>query len=84
LRRASYAHHQEEALGPMVFSGWLIDPKIRQLHDADGAQVSMTTAEFDILLAFFCNPNKVLTLEQLSSMLRSTGPADPACVIDKS
>lgn len=49
LRRASYAHHQEEALGPMMFSGWRIDPKSRQLHDADGAQVSMTTAEFDIL-----------------------------------
>jgi two-component system OmpR family response regulator len=78
LRRASYAHHQEEALGPMMFSGWRIDPKSRQLHDADGAQVSMTTAEFDILLAFCCNPNKVLTREQLLSMTHagSAGPVE--------
>ncbi|MGZ2407754.1 response regulator transcription factor [Rhizobium ruizarguesonis] len=77
LRRASYAH-QEEALGPMMFSGWRIDPRSRQLHDADGAQVSMTTAEFDILLAFCCNPNKVLTREQLLSMTHagSAGPVE--------
>lgn len=78
LRRASYAHHQEEALGPMTFSGWRIDPKSRQLLDADGAQVSMTTAEFDILLAFCCNPNQVLTREQLLSMTHagSAGPVE--------
>lgn len=78
LRRASYALHQEEALGLMTFSGWRIDPKSRQLHDADGAQVSMTTAEFDILLAFCCNPNKVLTREQLLSMTHagSAGPVE--------
>jgi two-component system OmpR family response regulator len=78
LRRASYAHEPEEDLAPMTFAGWRIDPKSRQLHDADGAQVSMTTAEFDLLLAFCSNPNKVLTREQLLSMTHagSAGPVE--------
>lgn len=78
LRRASYGHETDEALVPMAFSGWRIDPKSRQLQDPDGTQVSMTTAEFDVLLAFCLNPNKVLTREQLLSMTHagSAGPVE--------
>ncbi|CAN7680831.1 response regulator [Pararhizobium sp. LjRoot238] len=78
LRRASYSQGPDEGLAPMAFAGWRIDPKSRQLHDPDGAQVSMTTAEFDLLLAFCFNPNKVLTREQLLSMTHagSAGPVE--------
>jgi two-component system OmpR family response regulator len=78
LRRASYAQEPNEGFSAMTFSGWRIDPNSRQLYDADGAQVSMTTAEFDLLLAFCSNPNKVLTREQLLSMTHagSAGPVE--------
>lgn len=78
LRRASYSHNTGEGLAPMTFAGWRIDPKSRQLQDPDGVQVSMTTAEFDLLLAFCSNPNKVLTREQLLSMTHagSAGPVE--------
>ncbi|AYG62083.1 response regulator [Rhizobium jaguaris] len=77
LRRATDANEPaEEELGPMTFAGWRIDPRSRQLLDAEGAQVSMTTAEFDLLWAFCRNPNKVLTREQLLSMTHA-GAAGP-------
>lgn len=77
LRRSTNASQRDdEDLGAMSFSGWRIDPRSRQLFDADGAQVSMTTAEFDLLWAFCRNPNKVLTREQLLSMTHA-GAAGP-------
>jgi two-component system OmpR family response regulator len=78
LRRAAYVEERVDAFGPMTFADWRIDPKSRQLHDPEGAQVSMTTAEFDLLLAFCLNPNKVLTREQLLSMTHagSAGPVE--------
>ncbi|KAA3497954.1 response regulator [Rhizobium rhizogenes] len=79
LRRATDRHQEPEAKpAPMTFSGWTIDPRSRQLFDADGAQVSMTTAEFDLLWAFCSHPNEVLTREQLLAMTHagSAGPIE--------
>lgn len=76
LRRASLAHKPEDVVGPLTFAGWCIDPSSRKLVDADGDEVSMTTAEFDLLWAFCCNPNKILTREQLLSMTHA-GAAGP-------
>ncbi|MBB4955130.1 two-component system OmpR family response regulator [Agrobacterium vitis] len=78
LRRV--ANHDEPEVQPesMTFSGWRIDPKSRELFDTEGVQVSMTTAEFDLLWAFCCHPNKVLTREQLLAMTHagSAGPIE--------
>jgi two-component system OmpR family response regulator len=78
LRRANAQDEPEPELEPMTFSGWKIDPRSRQLFDAEGAEVSMTTAEFDLLWAFCCHPNKVLTREQLLAMTHagSAGPIE--------
>jgi two-component system OmpR family response regulator len=78
LRRSAQGKDSEPDLAPMTFAGWRIDPKSRQLQDPDGVQVSMTTAEFDLLLAFCSNPNKVLNREQLLSMTHagSAGPVE--------
>jgi two-component system, OmpR family, response regulator len=74
LRRSSYS--VEPRQNPMLFNGWLIDPVLRQLLNPDGVHVSMTTAEFDILLALCRNPGRVMTREQLLALTHA-GVAGP-------
>ena len=76
LRRASYSTQTHDQTGAMSFADWRIDPLSRQLHDPEGVEVSMTTAEFDILLAFCSNPGRVMTREQLLSLTHA-GAAGP-------
>jgi two-component system OmpR family response regulator len=76
LRRASYGADQPQQPAAMQFAGWRIDPILRQLVNPDGVHVSMTTAEFDILLAFCQNPGRVMTREQLLRMTHA-GLAGP-------
>jgi two-component system OmpR family response regulator len=65
IRRASYGAPASDRPQPLTFAGWRIDPVLRQLISPENTHVSMTTAEFDILLAFCRNPGRVLTREQL-------------------
>lgn len=76
LRRAAYAPAQRS--GALAFEGWRIDPVTRRLHDPAGVRVSMTTAEFDLLLAFCRNPGRVLSREQLLSLTHAglAGPVE--------
>lgn len=50
---------------PFRFNGWTLDPSRRELLDPDGAHVTLTSAEFDLLLAFCQNPGQVLSREKL-------------------
>jgi two-component system OmpR family response regulator len=47
------------------FSGWQIDRGLRQLLNPDGAKVTLTGAEFDLLMAFCEHPGRVLSRDQL-------------------
>lgn len=76
LRRASYGLVNTAAQRKLRFEGWQIDPLRRQLHDPSNARVSVTTTEFDLLLAFCRNPGRVITREELLS-LTHTGLAGP-------
>ncbi|NTJ67929.1 response regulator [Agrobacterium rhizogenes] len=78
LRRASYGAETSERklLTKMTFAGWVLDPRSRRIVDPEGAEVLMTTSEFDLLLAFCHNPNQILTREQLLSMTHA-GTAGP-------
>src|SRR3546814_2789158 len=60
------------------FAGWLIDPISRQLRNPEDVQVAMTSAEFDLLLAFCRNPGRVLSREQLLDLTHggSAGPIE--------
>lgn len=60
----------------LTFAGWRIDPATRQLHNPDGVRVTMTSVEFDVLLAFCRNPGRVLSREQLLEMVHG-GIAGP-------
>ncbi len=78
LRRASYGVEQPLPRTAMQFAGWQIDPVLRQLVNPEGVHVSMTTAEFDILLAFCQNPGRVMTREQLLRLTHAglAGPVE--------
>ncbi|GGG19916.1 DNA-binding response regulator [Rhizobium wenxiniae] len=76
LRRASYGLVNTAVQRKLRFEGWQIDPLRRQLHDPSNARVSVTTTEFDLLLAFCRNPGRVITREELLS-LTHTGLAGP-------
>ena len=49
----------------LTFDGWRLDRHRRQLHNADGARVALTGAEFDLLLVFCERPRQVLRRDQL-------------------
>jgi two-component system, OmpR family, response regulator len=76
MRRVSYGHEHREHRQAMMFAGWRIDPVSRQLRDPNNVRVTMTTAEFDVLLAFCRNPGRVLTRDQLLSLTHA-GLAGP-------
>ena len=65
LRRTQGAGAARNRSRPMRFAGWRIYPAERQLYSADGARVSTTSAEFDLLLAFCLNPGRILSRDQL-------------------
>ncbi len=60
------------------FAGWLLDPASRLLRNPEDVQVAMTSAEFDLLLAFCQNPGQVLSREQLLDLTHggSAGPIE--------
>lgn len=67
-----------ERLRPLRFDGWRLDPLRRQLHDPRNTRISLTTAEFDLLLAFCRNPGRVLSREELLTLTHAglAGPVE--------
>jgi DNA-binding response OmpR family regulator len=51
------------------FAGWNLDLGRRRLTSADGEEVRLTSAEFDLLVAFVNNPDKVLTRDRLLDLV---------------
>jgi DNA-binding response OmpR family regulator len=47
------------------FGDFRLDLDAHRLYDADGAEVAITSMEFDLLKAFADHPNRVLTRDQL-------------------
>ncbi len=62
----------------LTFEGWQIDLAARELRDADGTLVSLTSGEFDMLEAFAERPQQILSRDQLADLTtgRSLGPFD--------
>ncbi|MBO9694735.1 MAG: response regulator [Sphingopyxis sp.] len=66
LRRArSGADVVRQRASPLAFDGWIIDPAARSLSDPEGVKVTLTSVEFDLLLAFCRNAGRLLSREQL-------------------
>jgi two-component system, OmpR family, response regulator len=77
LRRAR-ASGGRARQSPLRFAGWVIHPTERKLINPQGALVTTTSAEFDLLLAFCTHPGEVLSREQLLDLTHGgiAGPVE--------
>ena len=74
-RAASSLRRPEEHNGKsMQFSGWTLDVGRRQLLSPEGTMVTLSTGEFDLLLAFLEHPQRILTRDQLLDLARGRSP----------
>jgi two-component system OmpR family response regulator len=56
-----------------TFNGWSLNSTTRELLNNNGVLVSLTSTEFELLLAFLTNPNAVLTREDLLKLVQGRG-----------
>ena len=78
LRRRS--PRPAETAQALSFEGWDIDPSARRLTAPNGDIVELTSGEFDLLMVFVRQPNRVLSRDELMNALhhREAGPYDRA------
>jgi len=71
LRRTQSAGNEcSNATGILSFAGWRLDVGLRQLRSPEGADVDLTTGEFDLLRVFVERPQRVLSRDQLLDLAR--------------
>lgn len=74
LRRARPAEEAAVA-GPVgdriLFAGWTLDTRRRELAAPDGTSVDLSGGEYDMLLAFCEHPQRVLSRDQLLDLARN-------------
>jgi two-component system OmpR family response regulator len=74
LRRASALPEGPEAPARTLrFADWRIDSAARDLRNPEGARVILTSAEFDLLLAFCRHARRTLTRDQLLDLSQGRG-----------
>ncbi|MCG8511224.1 MAG: response regulator [Rhodospirillales bacterium] len=73
LRRSQKAVTTKDEAKPRQnkaeFAGWNLDLGRRRLTGSDGEEVRLTSAEFDLLVAFVNNPDKVLSRDRLLDLV---------------
>ena len=55
----------------LVFAGWRLDKRRRELTDQDGVAIDLSGAEHDLLLTFLENPQRVIGRERLLELSRA-------------
>ncbi len=70
LRRAGRALPDAAEAVVYEFEGWRLDPLKRRLIDPEGAAVSISSAEFRLLMAFLDHPRQVLDRDRLLDMVQ--------------
>ena len=58
----------------LQFAGWTLDVGRRCLLSPEGTMVTLSTGEFDLLLAFLEHPQRTLTRDQLLDLARGRSP----------
>lgn len=72
LRRTAALPPQRSAMvgQRLVFEGWTLDVDRHQLIDQEGVEVSLSTAEYKLLLAFLEHAGRVLSRDQLMDLIQ--------------
>jgi two-component system phosphate regulon response regulator OmpR len=65
------AGEKQEAPVRVPVGRCFLDTRSHQLFDRDGAEVAITTMEFDLLKAFVDHPNQVLSRDRLLTLTRN-------------
>jgi two-component system, OmpR family, response regulator len=78
LRRAQMRNAPPAAREQASFAGWRLEFATRELNSPKGEVVRLTTGEFDLLVAFVTNANRVLNRDRLLGLARNreAGPFD--------
>lgn len=78
LRRATAPPPSPPAAECLAFEGFRLDLSSRRLTDAGGAEIGLTTGEFQLLRALLQRPQQVLSRDELMTALhgREAGPYD--------
>ena len=66
---------EPESADAIMFDGWRLDLRCRELLSPGGALVDLSTGEYDMLVAFIEHPNRVLSREMLMEFTK-TRPAE--------
>ena len=79
LRRARAARGSAPAQqsGTVMFDGWTMDLRRRELQSPSGTLVDLSTGEFDLLVAFVEHANRVLSREALMQFAKARMSDDP-------
>ena len=82
LRRANGEGERAKEPPPKAirFAGWTLEPARRRLLDPQGAEVTLTGGEYELLTVLVERANRVLTRDMLMDLLhgRQAGPFDRA------
>jgi len=78
LRRSYDAGESQAELPIYSFLNWKLDTTCRRLFSPDDVEVSLTSGEYDLLVAFLENPQQVLSRDQLLDITKNrlAGPFD--------
>jgi DNA-binding response OmpR family regulator len=73
LRRARVSETVADSLARIRayrFAGWELNVRVRRLTSPDGATVSLTNNDFNLLTSFLAAPQRILSRDQLLSLSR--------------
>lgn len=76
LRRAGQAPRQRDPVeaGRLAFDRWVLDVHRRELVGSDGVGVPLSTADYQLLVAFLKRPRMVLSRDQLMDLTSGRSP----------
>lgn len=73
--RGGRSASEPESADAVLFDGWRLDLRCRELLSPEGALVDLSTGEYDLLVALIEHPNRVLSREKLMELTK-TRPAE--------
>ncbi|WP_234053540.1 MULTISPECIES: response regulator [unclassified Xanthobacter] len=79
LRRVAPSGGEQQSMpASFRFAGFRAEPDLRRVTAEDGSEVTLTGAEFDLLMAFLERPGRILSRDQLLDITkgREAGPFD--------